>query len=64
MRVNFNPTREAARRLSVSAAPFKATAPSAPVTEAKCCEWPRRAPAAVPRAGIRRALQEIQARHA
>jgi hypothetical protein len=64
MRANFNPTREAARRHSLPAAPLKANPACAPVTKAKCCELPRGVRATGSRSGIWRALQEIQIRHA
>jgi len=64
MRTNFSPTLEAARRHSAPPIPAKATPAPVPVKEERWCEWPRRMAAASPRAGIWRALQEIQMRHA
>jgi hypothetical protein len=64
MRSNFSPTLEAARRLSLSAAPAKAHTGSNPPMEVRACEWPRRTPAPPARTGIWQALQQIQARHA
>lgn len=64
MRTNFSPTAAAARLLATRGVETKPVSPSNPPLPAPCCEWPRRAPAAAPRAGIWRALQEIQMRHA
>ena len=72
MPANSSPTAQAARLLSVrsgadrsgghSAAPMN---PGRPVVVGeRSCEWPRRTSSNPPFAGIRQALQAIQARHA
>lgn len=62
MRIDFSPTLEAARRFHLPLTPPKANA--APATVAKPGGGPRGVAVNGPRAGIWRALQEIQVRHA
>jgi hypothetical protein len=74
MRASFSPTAQAARLLAAragsAAAPASAPggssspAPSWRATEERWCEWPRRSHSLAPFGSIRRALQQIQARHA
>jgi hypothetical protein len=74
MRTSFSPTAQAARlmaaRPTVSVAavtpivPSSSPAPSWTATEERWCEWPRRSQSLAPFGSIRRALQQIQARHA
>lgn len=64
MRIDFSPTREAARRLAARGTPLKAALDGVPAGEVRSCEWPRRNPLPVARTGIWRALREIQLRHA
>ena len=74
MRTSFSPTAQAARLLAaraasgtVSQAPAPGSSSPAPrwsATEERWCEWPRRSHSLPPFGSIRRALQQIQARHA
>lgn len=72
MRTSFSPTAQAARLLAARAGAPQSAASAAPqsatgswsATGERWCEWPRRSQSLAPFGSIRRALQQIQARHA